>query len=378
MRRKKFKYNWFIKGLLLLLLFRGCIDPFKPALDKEDTEKLLVVEGMITDEPGSFEVKLSRSVPIDTMVNYIIESGAYINISDDLGNTWLLNEVEPGIYRNLDPGAKAVAGRTYQLFIIDANNKEYESTPVLMLPKPEIENVRWEEVSETVFIDNEVVDETGINIYVDGKDETNNTKFYKWEISETWEVMMPNAITALDGKGMPYDAFVRVPDEKKICWVTQHSEKILVESVDNQSVSQVQNFLVQRIRPGEDKLFIRYSIEVKQYALNNEMYNFWNSLKEINQDAGLLYDKVPVSIFGNISCCNTGEKALGYFYAAEVAKERIFIEKGEHEVSNINKYETCLYVRDVTSYPFTDGFYARSAFCGDCRYYGSNVKPDFW
>lgn len=372
------KYYLFLFGLIILATFKGCIDPFKPVLDKSDEEHLLVVEGMITNEPGSFEVKLSRSVPIDTMVNFLNESGAFVTISDDQNNTFTLVEIEPGFYKCLDENAKAYAGRTYQLSIIDAFNTEYESTPVLMLNNPELENVFWKEATETVFIENEVVDENGINIYINADDAENNTSFYKWDFSETWEVLMPNAITALDGFGMPYETTVQVPKEKKYCWVTRESQSILVKSVDNQTDSRVDSFLVQRIRPGEDKLFIRYSIEVTQYALSKEMYTFWNSLKEINQDAGSIYDKVPVSIFGNISCCDNSKKVLGYFNAAEVAKKRIFIEKGEHTVVNLNKYEGCLYVSDQTLYPFADGYYARSEFCSDCRYYGSNIKPDFW
>ncbi len=378
MKNRFIKYHLFLSTLFMVALLSGCIDPFKPVLDKSDSEKILVVEGFITDEPGSFEVKLSRSVPIDTMVNYVNESGAYVTISDDHNNTFVLTEVEPGVYKSLDETLKAVAGRIYQLSIIDAFDKEYESSPVLMPSKPEIKEVYWEEESETVFVDNEVIDEIGLNIYVDGDDLENNAAYYKWDISETWEVMMPNAITALDGKGMPYETFVKVPDEKKYCWVTQNTQKILVKSVENQSDSEVKKFMLQRIRPGEDKLFIRYSIEVKQYTLNKEMYDFWKGIREINQDAGSLYDKVPVSIFGNITCCNTNEKALGYFYAAEVDKKRIFIEKGEHEIVNVNRYESCLYVSDETLHYFTSGFWARSAFCSDCREYGTNIKPDFW
>lgn len=378
MKKGFYKYYLLLTGLLFVASFNACVDPFKPTLDQTDTEKILVVEGMITNEPGSFEVKLSRSVPIDTMVNFVHELGAHVTITDDFNNTFVLTEIEPGLYKYPDESEIAVAGRTYQLTIIDAYGTEYESTPVLMNPKPEIKNVYWEEEIETVFVDNEVIDENGINIFVDGTDPQNIAEYYKWEISETWEVLMPNAITALDFYGMPYETYVIVPDEKKYCWVTQNTQAILIKSVANQSDSNVEKFMVQRIRPGEDKLFIRYSIEVKQYTLNKEMYNFWNSLKEINQDAGSLYDNVPVSIFGNISCCDNNQKVLGYFNAAEVDTKRIFIEKGEHTVVNVNKYEECMYVSDETLYPFTGGFYARSSFCSDCRNYGTNIKPDFW
>jgi len=109
------------------------------------------------------------------------------------------------------------------------------------------------------------------------------------------------------------------------------------------------------------------------------MYDYWKRLKEFNQDVGTLYDRVPLSIYGNITCCNNTEiSVLGYFYAADVKKKRIFINHTQHLVNTENKYEGCLYVGNITSYPFAGFFYARSPFCGDCRYIGSNEKPDFW
>lgn len=378
MKKRNIKYYLILFSLALSGLLQACIDPFTLALDSEDAESILVVEALITDKPGSFEVKLSRSVPIDTIVSFESESGAVVSISDDHENTYELFETEPGIYRCLEKDVKAVTGRNYVLSIIDSNSKEYESTAVLMEETPEVEDLKWKEITETVILDNEVFEQLVIEILVDTDDPTLQTKYYKWDINETWEVFMPDKITALDGKGTPYEAFVVVPKEKKQCWVTRKSENILVKSVDNQQDSKVEDFVIKKIGPGEDKLFVRYSIEVEQYTLNQEMYEFWDKLKEFNEEAGSLYDRVPLSIFGNISCCDGEAQVLGYFHAAEVKTKRIFIERGQHNVNSVNDYEGCLYVTEPTMHPFVRPFNARSAFCSDCRNYGSNEKPDFW
>lgn len=378
MKQKRIKYNILVLHLLVFSVLSGCIDPFKIELNAEDAESILVVEGLITNEQGSFEIKLSRSVPIDTMVSFIPESGAVITISDDQDNVYELLEGTRGVYKCLQEDARAITGRSYKLSIIDSNNKEYESTSVLMQGTPAIENVNWEESIETIIADNEVFEELGIDISVSTNDPTKSTRFFKWDIYETWEVLMPDKITALDGNGMPYQTFVVVPTEKKYCWVTQKSQNILVKSVDNQSNSRVENFPLKRIGSREDKLFVRYSVEVKQYSLNKEMYKFWDKLKEFNEDAGSLYDRVPLSIYGNISCCDNDSKVLGYFHASEVKSKRIFIERGQHKVVTVNDYEGCTYVRDFTSHPFVSGFFARSEFCSDCNFYGTNNKPDFW
>jgi len=35
-----------------------------PSLDEQDTQNLLVVEGLITDEPGPFGVSLTSTIPV--------------------------------------------------------------------------------------------------------------------------------------------------------------------------------------------------------------------------------------------------------------------------------------------------------------------------
>ena len=38
----------------MILLFDRCVEPFIPDLEDKDTENLLVVEGLITNETGTF------------------------------------------------------------------------------------------------------------------------------------------------------------------------------------------------------------------------------------------------------------------------------------------------------------------------------------
>lgn len=378
MKKKSIVYHLFWLAALCVVTLNQCVDPYRPELNEEDTAQLLVVEGLISDIPGSFEVRLTRSVPLDTIVNYESEGGAQVYILDNEGIRYDLIETGAGYYKCLDETVKAQAGLSYQLFITDVSGVEYESTPVLVESSPDIEEVAWEEVEVEIFENNELKKEKAINIFVNAHDLSGATEYYKWDIEETWEVLMPNGITALDGNGMPYETSVQVPAEKKYCWVTKQSKNILVESTANQSNSEVDKFVVKHISQDEDLLFIRYSILVKQYRINSQMYQFWKKLKDVNEGAGSLYDQVPTATFGNISCCDGSSRALGYFNAVEIHTKRIFIEKGEHVLPSENYYDGCLYVSDQTPYHFVDWYYARSEFCADCTNYGSNVKPDFW
>ena len=63
----------------------------------QDTRRLLVVEGLITDEPGPFRVSLTSSIPVydeeNTVVSYYPPvSGAEVQIVDDKGNIYAFRE----------------------------------------------------------------------------------------------------------------------------------------------------------------------------------------------------------------------------------------------------------------------------------------------
>lgn len=372
------KIKYYILLITLPLLFKSCIDPYRPELGNFQSEYILVVEGLITNEPGSFRVSLSRSVPVDTTVNYLPETGAYVAVSDDKGNLYELFETTPGEYKCADESVRAYNDREYQLFIADSEGNEYESALVRMEPTPEIENVYWNEVTKNVFEENEVYEKKGIDIFVESEkgDETN---YFKWDFVETWKVVMPDYVTVFQMSGPSVQVLVTLPPEQQHCWVTQTSGNILLKSLAQQNTEKPDSFLVTHIPENDERLHYRYSIEVRQYCLDKEMYNFWNRLKEFNEDIGSMYDHMPYAVFGNITCCsNQNIKVLGYFDAADVKTKRIFIGKHDYELHTKDVYENCAYGFLPNDYPFVSGIYAPDPFCADCRNYGTSTKPEFW
>jgi len=96
-----------------------------------------------------------------------------------------------------------------------------------------------------------------------------------------------------------------------------------------------------------------------------------------------------VPVFGNISCSNGTQKALGYFSASSVKKKRIFIEKFAHHVETYSARRDCSYC-DYAQFSWIpksyfgaiEGsdtkVYCSADYCADCKAYGVKVKPDFW
>src|SRR5512137_337813 len=101
--------------LICLILLNGCIVQFTP--ETEEEKELLVVEGLITDQPGPNTIKLSKSLPFGKKSEAKPLSGCVVSLKDDLGNYYPLNEKVAGTYIT-DPSAfRGQVGRFYTLNI---------------------------------------------------------------------------------------------------------------------------------------------------------------------------------------------------------------------------------------------------------------------
>ena len=407
--------------VLILIIFPqiSCIEQFNPKLDEYESDGLIVVEGQITDEVGPFRVKLSKTFEVDNMQRYGEPvCGADVQIFDDKGNRYPLFYTVEGWYETEDKNLRGIVGNTYTLNITLADGTQYESTPVLMQDVPQIDSVYFEESTKMHFKDGKTYDEKWLDIFLDANDPNKQTNFWKWEYEETWEVDTPKDSVHVEIRPEDEPSYMIVvnlkfeqgnarrewDNKKERCWITKPSSTILIESTSKSSVDEIDRLLVKSISPGEDELYIKYSILVKQTALSRDMYKFWEKLKEFHEQSGSLFEKMPEQIFGNIMCCDGRNKALGYFSASEVKTRRIFISPYEHSINTKNAYEDCGYFfPDRTPVKYYFGtikevgnpehkefigmeYWFGSEWCVDCRAYNTevsstgstNIKPDFW
>ncbi len=385
------KYTILLYLIGVMFSFYSCVEQFTPKLDESNTPNLLVVDGQITDETGPFKVRLTNSVSVYSDPNVLNKEhpvyGADVQIFDDKGNTFTLYETENGWYETENKKLKAVIGNTYSLSITGANGNQYESSPVTMVEVPDINSVHFKEVQRTHFDELELVQENWLDILVDCKAPISEGVYLRWEFEETWKFEMPSRVLVDHGMFGP-PASIEIIDidlEKKICWVTEPSRQILIESTVGYQKNQVRNFVLQTIGPNSDRLNIKYSILVKQYSINRELYGFFKKLRESNKESGGMYAKTPRQVFGNITCCNTEKKVLGYFFASSVKTKRIFIDQFEHDISKGSAYDGCGWTtsppqyQNIYFYGIGSGrVYSTNKYCTDCRVRGTNVKPYFW
>jgi hypothetical protein len=110
--------------LFFFLLLDSCITPYEI---NTPFQEHLVVEGLITDQPGPYQVKISKTVPIqDQLYPTTWVAGATLTIQDDQGNSEALVEKSPGNYYT--KAFQGVLGRSYWLNIATNDGNVYQST----------------------------------------------------------------------------------------------------------------------------------------------------------------------------------------------------------------------------------------------------------
>jgi hypothetical protein len=370
--------NPFQKIILISLLFlNSCITPFIPKAI--DNNEMIIVDGLITDQPGKNTIKLSRSLPLGARNVPLPIKGCVVTVTDDLGNSFNFTESVAGTYTSDSAEFQGSVGRTYTLHINTnsySNNHKYESYPMEMKPVPPIDSVYYEKVTITEYHNlyyNYM--EEGCQIYLDTHDPTNQCKYYRWTFVETWE----------------FHLYFHVANN--ICWISANSELINIKNTSVLEKDNITKHLLNFISNKTDKLLVKYSILVNQYSLNEEEYSYWDQLQKLSENTGGLYDIIPSYVNNNLYCVDDpNEKVLGYFSVSAKSSKRIFVN--DHFRGIVNKYtpDYCYPDTIVKNGPIPGlnqtvwlvgstqnswiVTYVRE--CADCTARGTNIRPDFW
>ncbi|MGZ4155783.1 MAG: DUF4249 domain-containing protein [Bacteroidia bacterium] len=109
--------------MILLCAFASCQKVIQIDLNSKDPQ--IVIEAEVTDDTLTPQtVKITKSVNLSESNTFPTVSGASVSISDDAGNSVILNETSPGVYQNST--LHGYSGRTYYLTIV-AEGKTYTS-----------------------------------------------------------------------------------------------------------------------------------------------------------------------------------------------------------------------------------------------------------
>jgi hypothetical protein len=374
-------------GLLL-----SCVDPYNPPQGEQENS-YLVVDGYVDLGQGSSTIVLSRTINLGEPNEIIPQTGAQVSIRFEDGASYNLLEIEAGKYYT--DGLSVSENDRCRLFI-RSNGINYESDVVSAKATPEIDSVTYS------------ADETGVQIQVTTHDPGNNTWYYQWQYEETARYHAEfRSAYYWTGPG-DFDISLRTAENDIYrCWKTIPSTTILVGTSANLSEDVIYKFPLTFLSATSWKHEYRYSILVKQFAIDKELYNYLVQLKKNTEQLGTLFDPQPSEVRGNIKCIDDSSiPVLGYFSMRSVREKRIYIARSELPPYNeiIDGYEHCFFnafdtlmigdpeidvmqfrtsllVNGILS-PFGSivGYTTQAPSCIDCRIVrdGTTQKPEWW
>jgi len=350
---------------IVLFVFQSCVEPFETGT--ENFEDILVVEATITNELKYQEILLSRTSRLEEE-NMFYELNAQVTVIDDAKNTYNFQEIDSGKYKSTIK-FKAELNTSYTLKITTEKGKSYTSNSQQLSSIKGIDSLY-----AVKSINNFGKD--GISILVDSYDPDGNSKYYRYEYVETYQVLAPYAVL----------------QKKRVCYKTVKTNIIKQKQTIALSEDRIKQLPIIFINESDYKTTYRYSILVKQYVQSQEAFSYY---KTLNKFSGLksVLSQVQKGVFlGNITADKDREEiVLGFFEVTSVSSKRIYFK--HHDFFPDNPYPRYFRFCDlralsVESILSGDWVYAGvneagnplmvETECGDCTSFASNVKPTFW
>lgn len=309
-------FRLFLYGLGVLMLVISCVTEFQP--DTVSIPPSLIIEGQITDQPGPYTVKLTRTADYSYKSLNLLETGAVVTIEDNQGNRETLSEQQPGgVYLTKVNGIRGVAGRSYKLTIATRNGKRYESDLELLRAAPPIQKLYYEYTVEG----NSVVSakNQGWNVYLDMKDPETTGDYYRWD----WVHYEPITICQ---KNQFSDGTVLGVACCSECWdIVRCYNCINVNSDANINGKSISRQFIMRV---PYKSALSYYLEVQQQAISKGAYTFWKRVGQLTANTGGLFDAAPASVAGNIRCVSDpATLVFGYFGATGISEQSIYVDR---------------------------------------------------
>lgn len=336
--------KYFILSFLIItLVIDSCVSRFD--FDSSTSATQLVVEGFITDEPGPYYVKLTRSRQVLDFTPTKSVSALKVIILDDGGNSETLTESSPGFFQTNPSGIRGTMGRSYHVRIETRDGKIYESLPEKITPAGLINKIykTFEEVES----------ETGppkyqFKIFMDSDGNPTGENSLQWKFDAIYRVITkPELRSESFGQGsIPsprscsgyvYTTPNRLGGELVqvdtcsccTCWAK------IVNSLPKISTNQViSSGSYKGIEMGVVPIeywpfFDKVLVEVRQLSISPLVLAYWKTVADQKEGGTSLFQPAIGKAHSNIQHLNGSDEVQGLFYAAGVNKKTFFIDAND-------------------------------------------------
>lgn len=273
--------KYFIPSFLFsALALAGCEDVVDVSLDEGPSQ--LAVDGWVTDQPGPYEVVLSKTAAYFNNVATPRVQGATVTLSDNEGHVERLTEVAPGRYVT-----RTLQGKIGNHYVLDirAEGEQYRA-------ETDIKRVPDIDSLDQVFKQASAFDDEGYYVRYYGPEFPGRGDYYRFRIYRNDTLL-----------NKPSDLIVR-------------------------SDEFVEGNYIGEIEMHEDPFRVADKIRVETCAITQDHYFFLNELY-IQTNNGGLFANPPANLRTNVVNVNPAStrQAVGYFAGMAVRGKEIIIRE---------------------------------------------------
>lgn len=328
---------------VLLLLIDGCIDPLDlPAIRSTPT---LVVDGMISDQPGPYEVKLYLSSSLnDDLDNPETVTNATVKITDDIGNEETLTHTAAGLYKTSAAGIQGTIGRTYQVHITTADGKSVESEPAKLTTAGAIDTVYFELKQNYINPNDPSKPQHAVLVYVDAIGDDGSPNLLRWRWTGTYQVhTYPELhMRFFEGVGFPdplpcsgmifEEGELRqiAPCECCDCWLTQYNTNALISPNEYAADARFNRIQIAQIPVEKNVFFEKFFFQIDQVSIQESVYDFWKLVNVQQQGTESIFQPNIVKIKGNMhSVSDADDEVFGIFSVSAIKKTSFQVKRSD-------------------------------------------------
>ncbi len=338
-----------------LIAMAGCIDEIDLNIDNES--QFVIVDGLVSDVPGEYKVKLDFSPVIGVGNDNILTpiSGAQVSLIGDNGTSvpYTEDDEDLGVYKAF---TSVTPGISYHIDITTPDGQNITSIPTIA-PESSLDITELD--FEVAKVENfNVVGNITVTDFVDlfvSLDLAGKRRHpVRWRLDGEYQYLEQGRMLL-----NPKTCYIKETiDFNNIAIL--NTEEVATETVEN----------VQLFRTLMNHRFhLLYCFHVFQYALTDEEYNYWSRVEELVNIDGTLFDPPPGSIIGNlVNNTNENGRVQGYFSVVGQTSKRFFVDVSKKD--------------EFARSECADGFAGRNnpPRCSQCTLIRNStlVKPPYW
>lgn len=309
--------------LILAVLLCQCVTPINP--DIRSLPPSLVVDGLVTDQPGRNRIFLSLTAEYSPTSLNLLVSNATVFVTSNTNQRVNFREISPGYFQPENSNWQGEAGKSYTLNVRLSDGREYRSQPELLRPVVPIDTIYTEFTQN--LIPGTTTYNKGFDVYIDVKDPATTGDYYRW----SWvHYEMPRYC------GFEYQTFggepPRVVEFGLLCCGNCWEITRLQNQINIASDQAINGNRISR-RPILRAPFTSYSpyyVEVEQQSLTKEAYLYLSTLNDLVNNTGGLFDAAPATLLGNMSnTSNPDELVFGFFGASAIQVKPLQLDRSK-------------------------------------------------